>query len=345
MITDHPYLQQPRDLAFNPRVSGELWVVNGGNDSVAIIHHALGDNRGIEARRDGQAAHFMHRPSAIAFGADPTTIGHPGTFATAQESANDIIPLTGDDFMGPTLFSSDLGVFGRQQPFGQLGSHLDMLHESPLAMGIAWEHANIYWVVGGRHGDITRYDFRRDHGAGNDDHTDGGIRHYAPGQLRRVPDVPSHLAYHAPSGRLFIADIGNGRVVTLDTQAVTVDSPGPSVEPGVASYAVRGAALAAFICRPEAGTLSRWSGAATLRVFGAPNTPLQQPSGLEIDGEVVFVADHATGIIAAFDLYGRQINALDTGLGPGALMGMAVGPDGRLYLVDALRGQVVRIDP
>jgi hypothetical protein len=341
VVAAHPYLQQPRDLAFNPRVPDELWVVNGASDSVAIIHHAAGGSPWIEARRDGQAAHFMHRPSAIAFGGDTTSIGQPGTFATAQESTNDAIPLTGDDFMGPTLFSSDLRLFGRQQPFGQLGSHLDMLHESPLAMGIAWERANVYWVVGGRHGDITRYDFGIDHGVGNDDHTDGIIHHYVPGQLRRIPGVPSHLAYHAPSGRLFIADTGNGRVVSLDSRAGTLGGAGPSVEPGVASRAVTGAELAGFVCQAGAPGGQGPTGAATLSTFGAP---LQQPSGLEIDGDVVFVADHATGIIYAFDLQGRQINALDTGLGPGALMGMAIGPDGRLYLVDAVRNRVVRID-
>jgi hypothetical protein len=342
VVADHPYLQQPRDLAFNPRAPGELWVVNGASDSVAIIHHAQGGTTAIEQRRDGQASHFMHRPSAIAFGGDATTIGRPGTFATAQESANDAVPGTGDGFMGPTLFSSDLSVFGRQPPFGQAGSHLDMLHESPLALGIAWERDNIYWVVGGANGDIARYDFRADHGVGNHDHSDGRIAHYAAGQLRRVPGVPSHLAYHPASGLLFIADTGNGRVVTLDTRSGRPDGLGPSVEPGVRSSVVAGTALVSFVCGPAARQLQQVASA--LSTVVAPGAPLVRPSGLETDGDTIFVGDYASGMIYAFDLQGRQIGALDTGLGPDTLMGIAIGPDGRLYLVDSARDRVLRID-
>jgi sugar lactone lactonase YvrE len=342
VVAEHLYLQQPRDLAFNPRVPGELWVVNGASDSVAIIHDADGGATQIEERRDGQASHFLHRPSAIAFGGDATTIDEPGTFATAQESTNDAVPYTGDDFMGPTLFSSDLGVFGRQPPFGRAGSHLDMLHESPLAMGIAWERDNVYWVVGGKSGAVTRYDFRADHGVGNHDHSDGLITHYAAGQLRRVPGVPSHLAYHPASGRLFIADTGNGRVVTLDTRTGSLAGPGPAVEPGVSSSIFADAALSTFVCAPGAGQSRQV--AAGLGIVVSPGVPLVQPSGLEIDADTIFVGDYATGMIYAFDLQGRQISALDTGLGPDTLMGIALGPDGRLYLVDSARDRVLRVD-
>lgn len=342
VVAEHPYLERPRDLAFNPRAPGELWVVNGASDSVAIIHRAQGGATRIEQRRDGQASHFMHRPSAIAFGGDATTIGRPGTFATAQESTNDAVPAAGDGFMGPTLFSSDLEVFGRQPPFGHAGSHLDMLHESPLAMGIAWERENVYWVLGGKDGDITRYDFRLDHGVGNHDHSGGRVAHYAAGQLRRLPGVPSHLAYHPGSGLLFIADTGNGRVVTLDTRSGAPAGPGPSVEPGVASSVVGGATLAGFVCAPGAGGSQQL--AAALHTVVAPGSALRQPSGLEIDGDTVFVGDYATGVIYAFDLAGRQVNALDTGLGPQSLMGITLGPDGRLYLVDAARNRVLRVD-
>ncbi|HMQ33836.1 MAG TPA: hypothetical protein PKD53_24095 [Chloroflexaceae bacterium] len=342
VVADHSYLQQPRDLAFNPRVPGELWVVNGASDSVAIIHNAQGGATAIEQRRDGQGSHFMHRPSAIAFGGDATTIGRPGTFATAQESTNDAVPGTGDGFMGPSLFSSDLGVFGHQPPFGQAGSHLDMLHESPLALGIAWERDNVYWVIGGAHGDVARYDFRADHGVGNSDHGDGRIAHYAAGQLRRVPGVPSHLAYHPASGLLFIADTGGGRVVTLDTRSGRPGGPGPSVEPGVSSSVVGGADLAPFVCGPAADRPRQVASA--LGTLVATDAPLVRPSGLEIDGDTIFVGDYASGVVYAFDLRGREIGALDTGLGPDTLMGIALGPDGRLYLVDSARGRVLRID-
>lgn len=141
------------------------------------------------------------------------------------------------------------------KPF-TLGSHLDMLHESPLCMGIAWEKENAYWVFDGcggsqaqadksghpisGHGenfellasnlaaveeelerkncedlgDIVRYDFRVDHGAGFDDHCDGLIERYAIRQVRRADGVPSHMLLW--QGQLFIADSGNHRVARLD---------------------------------------------------------------------------------------------------------------------------------
>jgi hypothetical protein len=34
-------LHTPRDLAFNPRTPDQLWVVNGGDNSMTIIHTTL----------------------------------------------------------------------------------------------------------------------------------------------------------------------------------------------------------------------------------------------------------------------------------------------------------------
>ncbi len=41
---------------------------------------------------------------------------------------------------------------------------------------------------------------------------------------------------------------------------------------------------------------------------------------------------------------GKRVNYLDTGLPKGALMGMAFGPEGKLYFVDAIGNRVLRID-
>ena len=38
-----------------------------------------------------------------------------------------------------------------------LGSHLDMLHNTPLCMGIAHEAANRYWVFGGLKGSVAGF--------------------------------------------------------------------------------------------------------------------------------------------------------------------------------------------
>jgi hypothetical protein len=137
-LADHG-LVAPRDLAFNPMRPDELWVVNNGDDSVVIVFDASTDGRTHERRKDGFALHFMAKPSSIAFGAAKTTpaVGKPGTFATCQESRNTYDETQPpNDFMGVTLWSSDLTIFAKKDPIG-LGSHLDMLHESPNCMGVA----------------------------------------------------------------------------------------------------------------------------------------------------------------------------------------------------------------
>ena len=87
-----------------------------------------------------------------------------------------------------------------------LGSHLDMLHQSPLCMGIAWARDNVYWTFDGASGSISRYDFQADHAPGYDDHSDGIIARYVAGQVRRVANVPSHLEIDRAANRLYIAD-------------------------------------------------------------------------------------------------------------------------------------------
>src|SRR5690606_35478965 len=128
------------------------------------------------------------------------SFGLPGTFGTCQESRNTYNGMAPpNDFMGPTLWSSDLTVFAKMNPNG-LGSHLDMLHNSPLCIGIAHESANRYWVVNGTTGGIDRYDFAVDDGIGNDDHSDGLTWRYAAGTMKRVEGVPSHADLHAQLG-------------------------------------------------------------------------------------------------------------------------------------------------
>ncbi len=322
VVADHAFLRTPRDLAFNPRVTGELWVVNAADNSVAIIHGAHTGAPRIEYRRDGAAFHFMHRPSAITFGSANTTIGILGTFATAQESQDDAFAPMRRSFMGPTLFSSDLDVFAHPPPEPRLqGSHLDMLHESPLAMGIAWERDHVFWVFGGYHGNIARYDFVEDHGVGHHDHSDGIIRHFGQGVVKRVPGVPSHLVVDRESSTLFIADTGNGRILTLDTTSGTLGGPGPSWEPGVDSRMMADGAFAEIV----------------------PAGKLELPSGIALADGLLYVSDNGTAAIHVFTLSGELVTSFDTGLGSGSLMGMTVGPDGRLYFVDAASDRVLSI--
>jgi hypothetical protein len=330
-------LRRPRDLAFNPRRPDELWAVNYDDNSVVVVTDASQATRTTQRLKDAYAVHFMERPSSIAFGADATTIGKPGTFATCQESRNTYGGAAAhNDFMGPALWSSDLTVFAKSDPIG-LGAHLDMLHGSPNCMGIAHERDNIYWVFGGkkqtgagatRHEPlpaIVKYNFNRDHGIGLDDHADGEIYQYAESQVLDVPGVPSHLVFEEATKLLWIADTGNARIVTMDTTSGTPAGVLQAQEP-----------LRAY---------DRMTGAVLTDVVAASSGLVVRPSGLELFEGLVYVADHANGRISAFDQQGNRLNWLDTGLPAGALAGLAFGPDGKLYLVDMLGNRVLRVDP
>lgn len=327
-------LKNPRDLAFNPLRPDELWVVNEGDDSVVIITDASQETRTSERRKDGYALHFMAHPSSIAFGAEATTIGKPGTFGTCQESRNTYGgQAAANDFMGPALWSSDLSVFAMSNPYG-LGAHLDMLHGSPNCMGIAHEKDNVYWVFGGKVQTglsaasqapmpaIVRYDFELDHGIGRDDHSDGRIQQFADNLVKDVAGVPSHLVYDAATKRLLIADTGNGRIAALDTQSGTPAGNLRSQEP--------------------VGLYQRMDGAVVTDVVPA-GPDLVRPSGLELEGEFLFVSDHANGRISAFTQQGERVNWLETGLTE-SVSGMAFGPDHKLYIVDMKGNRVLRID-
>ena len=124
---------------------------------------------------------------------------------------------------------------------------------------------------------------------------------------------------------LYVADTGNSRVVMLDTTSGTIGAKVAPKEPMAQDAMMEGATLMELV--PNDGTL-------------------QVPSGLEIWKDILFVSDNATSRITAFALdTGKVLNYLDTGLPAGSLMGMAFGPDGKLYFVDAKSNQVLRIDP
>ncbi|MGK0362354.1 MAG: hypothetical protein ACI9U2_004675, partial [Bradymonadia bacterium] len=210
-------LNVPRDLDFNPEVPGQLWVVNRADDSTSIWTDAMDPDAEVIHRIDTFAQHFMEEVSSIDF-------GQPGTFGTCQESGNTYNGQAAPNgFMGPALWSSDLEVYGFSNPEAvdaqgfDLGSHLDMLHESPYCMGMVWSHDNAYWIFEGNTSSIMLADFKEDHGVGWDDHSDGVMMRYAEGEVSRVVDVPSHLALDRDSGMLYIADSGNGRIGRMDT--------------------------------------------------------------------------------------------------------------------------------
>ncbi len=297
-------------FGFNPVRPGEMWVVDQSDNSVFIVTDPGTPTVASVKKRDPAAGHFMAKPTGMSFAAD----GSWGTCGETDNSQNG-----GTDFMGPAVFSSDPAIFAKQTA-GGLGSHLDMLHDSPFCMGIVHETANRYWVVDGGHGAVARYDFNAFHVPGADDHADGEIRRYGNNVLARVEGVPSHLALDAATNLLYIADTGNKRVAILDTTKGTPGTELDTLEP----------------------TVPVQMDGVTFSDLVPPGT-LQAPSGITFAGQIVYVSDNATGRISAYTPSGQLVRYLDTGLA--ALGALVVGPDGKLYLSDLSAARIYRLDP
>ena len=190
------------------------------------------------------------------------------------------------------LWDSDPELFGAPYDRNRNGTHVDMLHETPYCMGIAHERDNVYWAFNGDVGALDRYDFNEPHEPGGEDHADGYVWRYAEGELARVPEVPSHLAYDARRRLVFAADTGHGRVVALDATSGFADGD-------VIDY-------------DGLETNARMSGARLTEVV-APGI-LEMPSGVAFHEGVLFATDHATGKILALLPSGEILRELDTGL-------------------------------
>lgn len=330
-------LAKPSDLAFNPYVQDELWVENHEDSSTTIIKQASSATPVVQRRIDPEAArHFAPSPTSLAFGGRETTIVDAagkmveGTFATCPESS--------ENYMGPTLWTSDLRIFAitkneREAPFNGdntgaegPGSHIDMMHRTPTCTGIAWEGAgNIYWTYSGGNAWFVRYDFGKDHGIGNDDHTDGSQWRYAVSGIRYVPGIPSHLAWDGLGKRLYMADSGNARVVKFDPSSVTTQTP-MSRQDNV----------------DELATALDMAGA-QVQDFVPASYGLKLPSGVELHEQRLYVSDNETGIIYRFALDGTPLGKLTIpGVTSRGLAGLAFGPDGKLYFVDMGGSRVLR---
>jgi len=320
-------------LAFDPLRAGELWVTLRRVPSnkpcletartgcaalegeVALVQGATSNAPSLTIKKDGNAWHFMRRPTSIAFGTN-------GNLATCGEARTDNYEDEAIDYSGPVLWSSDPTIFGVEPKPGQNGTHLDMLHDSPFCMGIAHERDNVYWVFNGKLGAIDRYDFHEPHIIGGEDHSDGEFVRYVEGQLQRVPEVPSHLALDHTRGQLYVADTAGGGIVRL---AIATGSPGedvPTLDPITIHRRMDGAALEQVV---------------------APGS-LGAPSGIVLASDRIVVTDNATSRVWWFELDGTPLGSVDTGLPAGSLSGIELGPDGKLYLSDLLTGAAYRVE-
>ncbi len=332
-LYDPPAKWSATALAFDPLREGELWVtlrqfpsnkpclMNAQSGcaalegKVALVKQATSAAPQLTLKEDGNAWHFMRRPTAIAFGEN-------GNLATCGEARTDNYEDEAVDYSGPTLWSSDPAIFGVRPKADQNGTHIDMLHESPFCMGIAYERDNVYWVFNGALGAIDHYDFHAPHVVGGEDHSDGELHRFVEGQLQRVPETPSHLALDSTRGELYVADTGHGRVVRLLTNSGTPGADVNALDPIRVHLAMDDAQLDEVV---------------------APGT-LSLPSGVAFDADQLIVTDNDTSRIWYFERDGTPIGSIDTGLPAGSLAGVAVGPDGVLYVSDQRLGAAYRVE-
>ena len=326
-------LDEPRDLEFHPGIerSDELWIVNRADDSMVIIHETGTPDQNSEERLDAYRNHFMEEVSAIAFGAYDDEFDYQ--FGTAQESRNTYNDASDpNDFMGPALWPSSLTHFAVENQNGEnglLGSHIDMLHESPLGMGIAHDYDNVYWYNDGFYSELVRYDFQQDHDTGEHDHSDGIVHRYSEIELSRFAGVPGHMILDKDTGILYISDTGANRVLwvnTHDTATTSVDIyDDPSRVEDLAEY--------------MEVTDVEW---------GIFDTGLSRPSGIALHDGTLFVSQNGNGKITGFNLDsdGKGFsNSRTVNTNAGSIMGLEVGPEGKLWYVDSLNNNVIRLDP
>jgi hypothetical protein len=320
-------------LSFNPTVEGELWVSlrqfpsgmpcnNDGDPGcnalpgvMGVISGATGDKPVGKIKQDGNAWHFMRRPAAIAW-------GDGDYFASCGEARTDNWDDEATPYAGPVLWSSNPSVFGVKPLEGQNGTHMDMLHETPYCMGIAHEQANAFWAFNGDAGALDRVDFHMPHQIGGEDHSDGEVHRYVTGQLLRVPEVPSHLAYDTARDLVYVADTGHGRVLSVDPSTAAAGEDIVVYEQLAASGSMDGAKVTELV----------------------PPGTIAAPCGMALDGDTLYVTDNTSALIYVLDVTGKQQRVINSGLAAGALAGITVGPDKKLYVTNLADGTVSRVE-
>jgi hypothetical protein len=318
-------VSQPRDLDFKP-FTNELWVINRGTSnggSNVIIYNAGQSNQSTQYRKDSHSGHFMIFPSALAFGDD-------GEFANTNEIKN--TASASSTFMGPALWSGDTSITARvfQNNWVNglpLGSHLDMLHQSPFSMGIAHDSGSMYWVFDGHNGNLCKYDFGTDHSPGYDDHSNGRIWRYTDILLTRAVNIPGHMIKDKATGWLYIVDAGTKKLKRVNTTTGSVT--GTLTVPSTAGEGLQG----------------YWAvTGATVQVLDSFMSG--QPSGIDLYNGRLIVGDNSNGDIHVFDITGTMPVKLGTiTTGQSGLMGLKIGIDGRIWFVNQTQNTVMRIDP
>ena len=313
-------LYAPRDLDFHtdPDRANELWVINENSatfdpnfgGSTVTYYSAGTDSQWADYRKDSYSAHFMHTASAIAFSDN-------GGFANTLD-VQDANGNPNGYFSGCTLWDADTSVYARVNQNGpELGSHWDMLHQSPFSIGIAAETENIYWLFDGYHNTIAKYNFQEphpDHEHGGEDHSDGLIYRYDEIVVDRVAGLSSHMVMDQESDLLYICDTGNQRILRMNTNSGVID----------------------YELTPYGENIEGYYSMADAEYETIIDSGFVSPTGIDLYENYLLVSDYSNGHIIIYDLEddtGIQETArLQTGMSED-VMGIKAGPDGSIWFV------------
>ena len=334
-VYDAPGRRVVRGFDFRPG-SDELWLTEGqaqygarpcnkltasaetcepkGGDFV-VVYRATTTYDRSDRIRDGNALHFARNPSSLVF-------SDTDFFGTCPETRTANFDDEVEDFAGPTLWTADRAILGVD--IGKNVSHMDMLHFTPYCMGIEHDTDNIYWTFNGQKGAIDRYDFKEDHGPGEEDHSDGEVLRYIEGVLAREVEVTSGLALDKDNDYLYIADTGNSRILRLDVRT-----------------GLRGDIL---LPNYDFVRVHHQMNDAEYDVLELGGEPIGKPSGLLLHEGLLYVVDYSFSEFRVFTTQGEPVRTLYTDFEPESLGVLVLGPDDRIYFNVPERGEIYRIN-
>ena len=325
-------LFKPRDLDFHtlPGRTNELWVINENSASFdpnfggsTVTYYNAGSNeQWADYRKDSYSGHFMHTASAISFSDN-------GGFANTLD-VQDANGNPNGYFSGCTLWDSDTTIYARINQNGPLlGSHWDMVHQSPFSIGIAAETENIYWLFDGYHNTVAKYNFQEphpDHEHGGEDHSDGIVYRYDEIDIERVSGLSSHMVLDKETGYLYICDTGNQRIIKMNTNTGSINySLTPYGENIEGYYSMIGVQYETII-----------------------DSGLILPTGIDIYENYLIVSDYSNGDVIFYDLdnlgINQELKRLHTDR-ENDLMSIKVGPNGTIWYVGTNTNELIQIIP
>lgn len=189
-------------------------------------------------------------------------------------------------------------------------------------MGIAAETDNIFWIFDGFNGNLVRYDFVDDHGPGNDFHGDALIHRYADVNLEKNGSLPGHMVLDDAKKWLYIVNGGNNRIIRVNIQSGNKKKDLNLINEPLTEY---------------------WEMENTeVEVLDIPG--IVNPAGIDIKDSRLFISDYESGDIIAFDVNQKKtIGRISTG--KKGVLGIKIDPQGKLWFVNALTNEVIRVEP